>query len=169
MKKNLLAVSVLGAAALMLAACGEDKAVAAANDSAAAPAKAAVVTAESSFDDKVSYSIGASVGTYIATIQRDQSEFIGNLNQELVIQGFVDAINSKTALSEKDIADTLVALDQKVREGLEKKAADEAQKNLEEGKKFLAENAKAEGVQTTPSGLQYKIGPPVQDYCRGLR
>lgn len=157
MKKNLLAVSVLGAAALMLAACGEDKAVAAANDSAAATTKAAVVTAESSFDDKVSYSIGASVGTYIATIQRDQSEFIGNLNQELVIQGFVDAINSKTVLSEKDIADTLVALDQKVREGLEKKAADEAQKNLEEGKKFLAENAKAEGVQTTPSGLQYKI------------
>lgn len=29
--------------------------------------------------------------------------------------------------------------------------------NLEEGKKFLAENAKKEGVQTTASGLQYKV------------
>ncbi|MFV8780782.1 FKBP-type peptidyl-prolyl cis-trans isomerase [Microbulbifer sp. SA54] len=32
-----------------------------------------------------------------------------------------------------------------------------ADKNLEEGKKFLEENAKKEGVQTTESGLQYKI------------
>lgn len=164
MKKNLLAVSVFGAAALMLGACGEDKAVAAQgagteNATAAVGVErpSAAISAESSFDDKVSYSIGASVGTYIATIQRDQSEFIGNLDQDLVIQGFVDAINSKTALSEKDIADTLVALDQKVREGLEKKAAEEANQNLEAGKKFLADNAKAEGVQTTASGLQYKI------------
>jgi FKBP-type peptidyl-prolyl cis-trans isomerase FklB len=29
--------------------------------------------------------------------------------------------------------------------------------NKEAGEKFLAENAKKEGVQTTPSGLQYKI------------
>ncbi len=29
--------------------------------------------------------------------------------------------------------------------------------NLAEGKKFLAENAKKEGVQTTASGLQYKV------------
>jgi len=32
-----------------------------------------------------------------------------------------------------------------------------ADKNLEEGKKFLEENAKKEGVQTTDSGLQYKV------------
>lgn len=171
MKKNILALSLVGAAALMLVACGEDKAVAAQSSESAstssAPAASAStsaatagtgsVSAASSFEDKVSYSIGASVGTYIATIQRDQSEFIGTLDQELVIQGFVDAINQKTALNEKEIADTLVALDQKVREGLEKKAAADAATNLEAGRKFLAENAKADGVQTTDSGLQYKI------------
>ena len=35
--------------------------------------------------------------------------------------------------------------------------------NLDEGKAFLAKNAKLEGVKTLPSGLQYKIvrsGPP---------
>jgi FKBP-type peptidyl-prolyl cis-trans isomerase FklB len=32
-----------------------------------------------------------------------------------------------------------------------------AAKNLEAGKKFLAENAKKEGVVTTASGLQYKV------------
>jgi len=32
-----------------------------------------------------------------------------------------------------------------------------AEKNMQEGKKFLEENAKKEGVQTTDSGLQYKV------------
>lgn len=32
-----------------------------------------------------------------------------------------------------------------------------AQGNLDEGKKFLEENAKKDGVQTTDSGLQYKV------------
>lgn len=32
-----------------------------------------------------------------------------------------------------------------------------ADKNLEDGKKFLEENAKKEGVKTTESGLQYKV------------
>ncbi|MCK7597925.1 FKBP-type peptidyl-prolyl cis-trans isomerase [Microbulbifer sp. CAU 1566] len=32
-----------------------------------------------------------------------------------------------------------------------------ADKNLQDGKKFLEENAKKDGVQTTDSGLQYKI------------
>ena len=36
-----------------------------------------------------------------------------------------------------------------------KKAAGE--KNAREGKKFLAENKKKEGVKTTASGLQYKV------------
>ncbi len=34
------------------------------------------------------------------------------------------------------------------------------EKNDREGKAFLAQNAKAEGVQTTPSGLQYKVIRP---------
>lgn len=165
MKKHVLGLSLVGAAALMLAACGEDKAVAAqateaapaATQEAAPAAGTAAVKADSPFEERVSYSIGASVGTYIATIQRDQGEFIGTLDQDLIIKGFVDALGSKTDLTEQEIADTLMALDQKVRTGLEQKAAAEAQQNLEAGQKFLADNAKAEGVQTTASGLQYKI------------
>ncbi|MBY6190970.1 FKBP-type peptidyl-prolyl cis-trans isomerase [Microbulbifer agarilyticus] len=48
----------------------------------------------------------------------------------------------------------------KQKELMEKQEADfkaSADKNLEEGKKFLEENAKKEGVQTTDSGLQYKV------------
>jgi FKBP-type peptidyl-prolyl cis-trans isomerase len=37
------------------------------------------------------------------------------------------------------------------------KAMADAKKNLEEGQKFSAENAKKPGVQTTASGLQYQV------------
>jgi FKBP-type peptidyl-prolyl cis-trans isomerase len=36
-------------------------------------------------------------------------------------------------------------------------ASAEAQKNLAEGKAFLENNAKVEGVKTLPSGVQYKV------------
>ncbi|GAB2514272.1 FKBP-type peptidyl-prolyl cis-trans isomerase [Microbulbifer agarilyticus] len=48
----------------------------------------------------------------------------------------------------------------KQKELMEKQESDfkaSADKNLEEGKKFLEENAKKDGVQTTDSGLQYKV------------
>lgn len=161
MKKNILAAAVMAATTLLFVGCGEDKANAAqVQDTATAAATsgaAGKVSAQSSFDDKVSYSIGASVGTYVATIQREQKEFIGDVNKDLVVQGFIDALNESTALNEQEIADTLMALDKKVREGLEKKQAEAAQKTLAEGQKFLEENAKKEGVKTTASGLQYKI------------
>lgn len=153
MKKNILAVSLLAAATFAVTACGgDDKA----QNSSAAVSNVSV-TEKSSFEDKVSYSVGASVGTYISTIQREQSEFVGDLNTDIVIQGFVDALNQKTSLSDKEISEVLVALDTKVREGVEKKQQADAGKTLEEGKAFLAENAKKEGVKTTKSGLQYKV------------
>lgn len=44
-----------------------------------------------------------------------------------------------------------------IAELLAKKKAAQAQKNLEEGAVFLAENAKREGVVVRPSGLQYEV------------
>jgi len=34
---------------------------------------------------------------------------------------------------------------------------EKAAKNLEEGKRFLAENQKKEGIRALPNGLQYKV------------
>ena len=39
----------------------------------------------------------------------------------------------------------------------QRKQMEAANATMEEGKQFLAENAKKEGVMTTPSGVQYKI------------
>lgn len=159
MKKNILAISLLAASVFAVTACGgDDKKGADASASAAVSAAANVkVDEKSSFEDKVSYSVGASVGSYIATIHREQSEFIGSLNNDIVIKGFIDALNSSTTLSDEEISDTLVTLDKKVREGVDKKQKADASKTLEDGKKFLEENAKKEGVKTTESGLQYKV------------
>lgn len=123
----------------------------------AAPAATATVTKESPFQDKVSYALGASVGTYISTVQEQQKDMIGQINQDLVVQGFVDAVKKQTSLTEEEITDTLMALESNIRETMEKQSQADAAKNLEEGKKFLENNAKRDGVITTKSGLQYEV------------
>lgn len=134
---------------------GNNQATAA--QAASAASGSAKITKDSPFQDKVSYALGASVGTYIATVQEQQKDMLGEVNQDLVIQGFTDAVLKKTALSEQEITDTLMALENNIRETMEKQAQDEAAQNLADGKKFLEENAKREGVKVTDSGLQYEV------------
>ena len=56
----------------------------------------------------------------------------------------------------------------------QKELKEMAEKNLSEGKAFMEENKKKEGVKTLPSGLQYKIlaegsgkTPKATDQCYG--
>lgn len=73
------------------------------------------------------------------------------INAVMFHQGFMAAMSHGNTLMEKDKAKDFEA-------GLRaeaKKAAAEAMKA--EGKAFLEENAKKEGVVTLPSGLQYKV------------
>lgn len=156
-KRNSLVLSIAAAAVLAAAGCAEKKAEEAPAPAAEPAAPAPAVTADSSFDDKVAYSIGASVGGYIAQMVEVQGEFLGEVNIDLVHQGFRDALSHNSALTAADIEETLKTLDQQVAEKMKEKAAAEAQANLEAGKKFLEENAAKEGVQTTASGLQYKV------------
>lgn len=158
MKKNYLALSLLAAATLMVTACGgDDKKAAAPAAAATAPASAAVISKDSSFEDKASYAVGASVGTYISTIENDQAAVLGKFDHDLVVKGFMDALAQKIALDDKDMSDTLLALDNKLREGVAKQQQEMAEANLKAGQEFLAKNAKQEGIKTTESGLQYKI------------
>lgn len=52
---------------------------------------------------------------------------------------------------------TLVNLKKKISVAQQQQQKQQADKNLAEGKAFLEENGKKEGVKTLPSGLQYKV------------
>ena len=52
---------------------------------------------------------------------------------------------------------TLTGFRQRMADAQQKTLKEQGGKNLAEGKAFLAENGKKQGVKTLPSGLQYKV------------
>ena len=102
--------------------------------------------------------IGRQVGNEI--VERINQSLFKNdstmsLNKNNFIAGFLGALNKKSDLPTKKEAMEYVDTHVKAIEAkaLEAKYGE----NKAAGEKFLAENATKEGVQTTPSGLQYKI------------
>lgn len=100
---------------------------------------------------KMSYSVGYQVGS---DFKRQGME----INPGLLLKGVQDALSAQEPLlSEKEMSDTLVEVQKKVSALEEAKGKVQAEKNLKDGQAFLGENAKKEGMQTLPSGLQYRI------------
>ena len=99
--------------------------------------------------EKLSYSIGMDVG---GVIKRQGIE----VDPDAVIRGFRDAYKGKTLLTEEEMRQQIQALHTKLMERQAEDMKKQVNKNKSEGEKFLAENAKKEGVKTLPSGLQYK-------------
>ena len=102
-------------------------------------------------EKKLGYIIGMDIGKSL----RDQGT-------EVDLDSLVDAIRGN--YNNEELAMTVEEAGQVRKEYIEKmqakKQADDSaagQTNLVAGQKFLAENATKEGVQTTASGLQYKV------------
>jgi FKBP-type peptidyl-prolyl cis-trans isomerase FklB len=95
--------------------------------------------------DTLSYCIGADVANSL------KSSNVEEINYDAFIKGFDDVYKDKELMLKKD---TLRVLINKYIMDIRMKSFE---KNLEEGKKFLEENKKREGVITTESGLQYEI------------
>lgn len=94
---------------------------------------------------KVSYSIGLNVGMNLA--QKGLTELKG----EAVAAGLADAFKgSDFKIDPQEANQLLQAFMSKVETA-------KYEKNITEGKDFLAENAKKDGVTTLPSGLQYEV------------
>ena len=99
---------------------------------------------------KLSYSLGMNLG---GNLKRESIE----VDPDLVAKGLKDGYGGgKTLLTEEqarqtlaDFQKTLMAKKAEARQKL-------AEKNKTDGEKFLAQNAKKEGVKSLPSGLQYK-------------
>lgn len=109
-------------------------------------------------DDKVSYSLGFSMGS---NFKKDDLK----MNLEIFQKGMKDGFTAgKQLLNEEEIKKTMMAFQQKMRA---KKQAEYMKKmeerkkqgeaNKEKGKEFLEGNKTKEDIVTLKSGLQYKI------------
>ncbi len=94
--------------------------------------------------DSLSYAFGISIADNLKT------QKIENINPQAIGRAFQDYYNKEPKIS----ADAANKMIQKHFEDIE---AQKHQEIINKGKKFLAENAKKEGVIKLPDGLQYKI------------
>ncbi len=95
--------------------------------------------------EKVSYALGMSIANNL------MASGIKNLN----IDEFVKAV--KASLDGQEPAMSVMEAQQVLNDFFTKLQEEQTAAVKEEGAKFLAENAKKEGVVTLPSGLQYKV------------
>ena len=100
---------------------------------------------------KASYSFGVDFATRLG-----QQNIM--LETDALVQGIRDgSAGAETLLSADEMSTARTDYLTKLRDELVAEQNATAEKNLADGKAFLAENAKKEGVVTTDSGLQYKI------------
>lgn len=95
--------------------------------------------------DKISYALGLGIG------QQLKSMNIDNFSIEDFTQSITDVMaDAEPKMSAREAQIML-------NEYFENKAKQDAEKQIAEGKVFLENNAKREGVVTTKSGLQYEV------------
>ncbi|WP_416347351.1 FKBP-type peptidyl-prolyl cis-trans isomerase [Denitromonas sp.] len=98
-------------------------------------------------EQKIGYGAGMQMGQTLIQSGMDMDE-------AAVIQGLKDALAGREPrLSGRDMREAFVIGQEKA----DQKKIARGQKNLDDGRAFLAENGKKKGVVTTASGLQYKV------------
>lgn len=107
--------------------------------------------------EQQAYAMGASVGQFIEKKLAEQEQLDITLDKNLVVKGFVAALQQQSQLEMKEIQTLTLAMETASREKQEAMAAAQGEANIAEGEKFLAENAKREDVVVTDSGLQYEV------------
>src|SRR5687767_5582751 len=101
--------------------------------------------------DKISYGYGMEIGK---NLKRQGIE----INPDLLAQGLKASLSGeKTLLTEEEVRSTMMAFQQKMQTARAEKTKKEGEEHKVKGDAFLAENKKKDGVQTTASGLQYKV------------
>ena len=81
-----------------------------------------------------------------------------DINLEVYESGIKDALGGKNpSVSREEMQKTISELQQRIAATRQKGLKEMAEKNLAEGKAFLEENKKKEGIKTLPNGLQFKV------------
>jgi FKBP-type peptidyl-prolyl cis-trans isomerase FklB len=98
---------------------------------------------------KMNYALGYQLGRDLAGTET---------RPDALLKGIEDGRKAAApALTQPEMEAALMALEQSINQQRAKDQAAAAQKATADGAKYLAENAKREGVKTTASGLQYKV------------
>jgi FKBP-type peptidyl-prolyl cis-trans isomerase FklB len=112
---------------------------------------AQVVKELKTHQDSVSYAIGFNIGQNfkMQSVEVDANVLAAAINDVLT--------EKEGLLNEEQAQQIMMAYQTELMAKQEEKRKADGSKNLDAGKKFLAENKSKEGVQTTASGLQYKV------------
>jgi FKBP-type peptidyl-prolyl cis-trans isomerase FkpA len=106
---------------------------------------------------KIAYAMGANSGQFLAKNIPEFKSWGMDFDIDLVKKGFLESLDSKSQMDEQEIQTVLMAFQGQITTKLAEIEAKQATATTEANQLFLAENATKEGVQTTDSGLQYKI------------
>lgn len=104
--------------------------------------------------DSVSYGIGMDIGQSL----KSQSFETTTLDLDKLKFGISDKLaGAKAQMSDSQMQAVLMSFQQRMMARTDSVNKVKAEENVKKGDDFLAENGKAAGVITTPSGLQYKV------------
>ncbi|MBP5777448.1 MAG: FKBP-type peptidyl-prolyl cis-trans isomerase [Prevotella sp.] len=102
--------------------------------------------------DKLSYALGLGIGQQLSQMGAE------NISAEDFAQAIKDVLEgNELKVSHREAQSIVQDYFKKQEEKLQAQRAEQGKVQKEAGEKFLAENAKKEGVVTLPSGLQYKV------------
>ena len=157
MHKSLVALSTVAALGLFACQPQTTETEKTKAEDQTADTSASADTAQMSDAQKQAYAMGASMGLFVQTRAQQQEQLGSTLDEDALKQGFEDGLNDTLKFSQQEIQQFAQQGEQALRAKQQKMAAEQAEKNKAEGKEYLAENAKKDGVKTTESGLQYEV------------
>ena len=105
--------------------------------------------------DKRSYAIGLNIGAKVANELKAGGV---DMDSAVLARGIRDSLTgAKHLMTDEEVKATLTALEAELREKARADYETMAAANKKQGDDFLTANKSKEGVQTLPSGLQYKV------------
>ena len=103
--------------------------------------------------DKLSYALGLGIGQQLAQMGAGS-----DLNVDDFAQSIKDVLEGRELkVSHREAQELVQSYFAKKEEKMNAERAEKGKAAREEGEKYLAENAKKDGIITLPSGLQYQV------------
>ena len=101
------------------------------------------------WDEKASYALGVNIGSNL-----DPEDL--TLDADLVLRGFMDALEGTEAMESEEIDSVLGELSTKMQEHADRARKAAMMENTAKSAAFLAEKAREDGIVKTDSGLLYR-------------